>query len=66
MDNMDIMLAILLVTLVLLHVLFCYRAITSHAHISNNKRWFWSGISLVMGPLGYYVFQNSLPLESLE
>ena len=66
MDNMDITLAILLVTLMLLHVLFCYRAITSHAQISSNKRWFWSGISLVMGPLGYYVFQNSLPLESLE
>ncbi|MCL1144291.1 hypothetical protein [Shewanella gaetbuli] len=66
MNYMDITLALLLIGLFLLHIMFCYRALTTTAHISNIKRWFWGGVSLLMGPLGYYVYQNLLPLESLE
>ncbi|QDE31612.1 MULTISPECIES: hypothetical protein [Shewanella] len=66
MDNMDITLVLMLIALLVLHIHFCYRAFTSKAHIKNAQRIVWSMISLLMGPLGYYVYQNMIPLEFYE
>jgi len=64
--TIDTTLILLLAAVALLHILFCYNAMTSKAHISSFKRWLWCGCSLLLGPLGYYLFQNSLPLDTLE
>lgn len=66
MDNMDITLILMLIALLILHIHFCYRALTSKAHIKNAQRIVWSSLSLLMGPLGYYVYQNMIPLEFYE
>ena len=66
MNTMDLTLIFLLTAVVLLHILFCYNAMTTKAHISNFKRGVWCGLSLFLGPLGFYLFQNSLPLDTLE
>ena len=66
MNTMDITLIFLVTAVILLHILFCYNAMTSKAHISNVKRGLWCGLSLFLGPLGFYIFQNLLPLDALE
>lgn len=66
MDNMDITLVLMLIALLILHIHFCYRAFTSKAHITNGQRVVWSMLSLLVGPLGYYVYQNMIPLEFYE
>jgi hypothetical protein len=66
MDNMDITLVLMLIALLILHIHFCYRAFTSKAHIKNTQRNVWSLLSLLMGPLGYYVYQYMIPLEFYE
>jgi len=66
MNNMDITLVLMLITLLILHLQFCYRAFTSKAHIKNAQRILWSMLSLLMGPLGYYVYQNTISLEFYE
>ncbi|AZG35891.1 MAG: hypothetical protein V7771_00490 [Shewanella psychromarinicola] len=66
MDNMDITLVIMLIALLILHIHFCYRALMSKAPIGNAQRFVWSMLSLLMGPLGYYVYQNIIPLEFYE
>ncbi|QBF81524.1 hypothetical protein EXU30_01515 [Shewanella maritima] len=63
MNNMDIMLLVLIALLIILHIHFCYRALTSHAKIDAYKRYIWGVLSLFMGPLGYYLYQNQLPLD---
>ncbi|MBB1362147.1 MULTISPECIES: hypothetical protein [unclassified Shewanella] len=66
MNNMDITLVLMLIALLILHIHFCYRAYTSKAHIKHGQRVVWSMLSLLMGPLGYYVYQNMIPLEFYE
>ncbi|MCL1113995.1 MULTISPECIES: hypothetical protein [Shewanella] len=66
MNNMDITLVFMLIALLMLHIHFCYRAFTSKAHIKNSQRIVWSMLSLLMGPLGYYIYQNLIPLEFYE
>ncbi|WP_144206978.1 hypothetical protein [Shewanella donghaensis] len=65
MEQMDLV-VILVLLLAVLHIMFCYRAINSAANIDNIKRFLWVTISLILGPLGYYLFQNLLPLDSLD
>ncbi|WP_192022549.1 hypothetical protein [Shewanella sp. WPAGA9] len=65
MEQMDLV-VLLIILLIILHIMFCYRAITTGAHIDDVKRYVWGTISLFFGPLGYYLFQNLLPLDSLD
>ena len=63
---MDIKLILMLIALLILHLHFCYRAFSSTAHINNTQRIVWTTVSLLMGPLGYYLYQNILPLDYFE
>ena len=66
MNNMDITLVLLLIALFFLHIHFCYRAFTSNAELNTTQRFSWGMISLLMGPLGFYIFLNFLPLDRLD
>ncbi|MDO6638447.1 MULTISPECIES: hypothetical protein [unclassified Shewanella] len=65
MEQMDLVL-VLIPLLIVLHIMFCYRAINTAAKIDNVKRYLWGTISLFLGPLGYYLYQNLLPLDALD
>ncbi|MCC4831413.1 hypothetical protein Q4601_06605 [Shewanella sp. 1_MG-2023] len=65
MEQMDLVMLLILL-LSILHIMFCHRAITTGAHIDNVRRYLWGTISLIFGPLGYYIYQNLLPLDSLD
>ncbi|MBB1269436.1 hypothetical protein [Shewanella sp. SR44-3] len=67
MNNTDLTLALMLSSLLILHLLFCYRAITSSfSELNSFRRYSWAFISLCLGPLGYYLYQGLLPLEQLD
>lgn len=67
MNNTDMVLALMLVSLFMIHMLFFYRAITSNLKdINRLRRCIWGISSLCMGPLGYYLYQGLLPSEQFE
>jgi hypothetical protein len=67
MNNTDMTLALMLMSLLIIHLLFFYRAITSNlSEINSIRRFVWGLASLCMGPLGYYLYQSLLPLEHIE
>ncbi|ABE55594.1 hypothetical protein Sden_2314 [Shewanella denitrificans OS217] len=67
MNNTDLTLALMLLSLLILHLLFCYRAITStQGELNQLRRYSWGFFSLCFGPLGYYLYQSLLPLEQYD
>jgi hypothetical protein len=65
MENLDPGILIMLCGLSLLHCMFAAKALNSKALISQKKKRLWSIISLLLGPIGYYCFQNRIPCEHL-
>lgn len=49
--------------LLVLNLLFAWRAYTSRLRLSLNRRYHWVVISLILGPIGYYAVQGFLPSE---
>lgn len=65
MNAMDIALIIMILALVLMHCVFGFIAITSRIDICLNKKIFWCGLSLALGPIGYYAYQGRIPCDLL-
>lgn len=66
MEAMDITLALSMSALLMLHLLFCIKASKPHIHINPFQRKMWMLVSLLLGPLGYYLFQMRFPLDILD
>ncbi|QSX32232.1 hypothetical protein JYB87_10615 [Shewanella avicenniae] len=50
-------------TLVLLHLLFFWKALMSRSDISKMSRSTWMMLSLLLGPTGYYVYLGVMPCD---
>lgn len=66
MDKLDVAIATMIVSLLLLHCMFGLKAISSTARISQSKKTCWFMLSLVLGPIGYYFYQGIIPCDQLS
>ncbi len=64
--NIELQIWYMVVFLLILHAVFAIRPAISDAPIPAGKKIKWSVMGILFGPLGYYVYQATLPFEHIE
>ncbi|RYV01794.1 hypothetical protein SOPP22_15680 [Shewanella sp. OPT22] len=64
--NVELQIWYMVVFLLILHAIFAIKPAISDAPIPPSKKLKWSVMGILFGPIGYYVYQASLPFENIE
>ncbi|MCH1918719.1 hypothetical protein L9G15_04660 [Shewanella sp. A3A] len=62
----DIGLLVGVITLMILHLAFAWKALNSTSVIDPKRRTSWTLLSFILGPAGYYFYLGTIPCELID
>ena len=64
--NIELQIWYMIVFLLALHAIFAIKPAISNEPIAPSKKIKWSVMGILFGPIGYYVYQATLPFANIE